>query len=224
VFEISKAPVEAALVRAYGVAPDDLTAFRGRLAMLQKGNLFGADQRPGKGHKVTYRPDHLHRLIFCCELAELGVAPRGQLKLVAEFWDSRIRPIFAEAGTIDRLNAAAGDNDIALLLTGVSLMAGAWAGGTVPNINSCPLGKLADNLKLAIRPNSENDPLLPRALVVNLTARLRKFHSLLADAHHLHESADSVSRARNEPDILSASRRRARGQKRAGGRRQGRKH
>jgi hypothetical protein len=176
-FTISYAPVEAALVDTYGIAPGDLTAFRGRLAVLQKANLFGAHQRPGKGHKLVYTADHLHRLIFCCELYEFGIPPRAQLQLVADFWQSRITRIFTDAET-SLVRELPGEHDIALLLTNVSLMSGTWA-GTAPGINHFPVWKLdAARMALALR---------PRALIVNLTDRLRVFHAALVKHHHLHE-------------------------------------
>jgi hypothetical protein len=102
------------------------------------------------------------------------------------------------------------DDDIALLLTNVSFMAGTWAGTTV-GINHFPLRKLdAARMALASR---------PRALIVNLSERLRIFHSALADVHHPHEPP-SVSRQRNETSPVQAGRRRARSQKRAGRRSQ----
>jgi hypothetical protein len=189
-FTISYAPVEAALVDTYAIAPRDLVAFRGRLAVLQKANLFGTDQRPGKGHKLVYTADHLHRLIFCCELYEFGIPPRAQLQLVADFWQSRIRRIFMDAETPlvgDRPPPR--DQDIAMLLTGVSLMSGTWA-GTSPGIAHFPLWKLdAKRMGLASR---------PRALLVNLTDRLRIFHDALAKHHHLHEEPKPTKPARKK--------------------------
>jgi hypothetical protein len=177
-FTISYAPVEAALARTYRIAPGDMIAFRGRLAGLQKAGLF--EESPGKGHKLVYTPDHLHRLVFCCELASLGVPPREQLKLVAKFWRTRISKIFAEAENAV-MHHRHGDDDVILLLTSVDLMAGAWS-GNLPEINRCTRRTLDGHTALAM-----SDAAAPRTLVSNLSAVLRKFHAALVDYHHLHE-------------------------------------
>jgi hypothetical protein len=175
----SFASLEAAFIRTYGIAPADQARFRARLTFLQRGGLFGARNRPGKGTRLGYDIDMMRRVLFCVELAELGIAPSEQLKLVAELWDKRICEIFNEAETANRH----GGDDIVLLMTGVSLMVEAAWGGAVPNINSTTLSKLPAKMALAMRPRSKDDPLLPRLLAVNLSARLRRFHDALADVH-----------------------------------------
>jgi hypothetical protein len=169
------AAVEAALVQAYGIGREDVGAFRGRLAAFQKGNLLGA--RPGKGTALQYSPDMLHRLVLAAELAEAGVTPGVILRLVADFWESRLRAIFTEAERVVVHPTPGGD--VVLLLAGISLVSGgAFA---VPNVNHCSLRKLSTRLEFAMR----DDVLPARALVVNLTARLRRFHTALADVHLL---------------------------------------
>ena len=218
--EYSFASVEAALVRAYRVAEADQGRFRARLTFLQKHGLFGTD-RPGKGTRQSYGPDHLHRLVFCLELAELGATPAVQLKLVAELWDRRIRRIFQEADALS-IRPASGD-DVVLLMVGVSLMVEAWT-GAVPNVQHCRLRELADRQRLAMQGADDAEGALPpRMLAVNLTARLRRFHSSLADVHLKHEQPpvqplDSVSRQHHEPKPVQAGRRRPRRKKRAGDR------
>jgi hypothetical protein len=220
--EFSFASIEAALIRAYGVAAADHGRFRAKLTFLQKNGLFG-DDRPGKGQRQTYRPDHLHRLVFCFELAELGAPPAVQLKLVAELWERHIERIFRKADALSA-RGASGD-DVVLLMAGVSLMVEAWTTGAVPNVQHCPLREVANRVGLALQASGDTeDALQPRILAVNLTARLRRFHNALAAVHLKFEqppvqSLDSVSRQRHEPSPVQASRRRARRKKRAGDRR-----
>jgi hypothetical protein len=219
----SFASVEAALVSTYRIAPVDRGRFRARLTFLQRGGLFGAEHRPGKGTRLTYEVDQLRRTIFCLELAELGIGPAVQLKLVADFWESRIRPIFTKAEAAAERPSRDGKDesgrDVILFMTGVALMAGAWA-GVVPNINHTTLSELPATMALAMRPLGKDDPLLPRVLAVNLTARLRRFHDALVDVHLKFKqppikTTDSVLRQRNEPSRIPAGRRRVRRQMRA---------
>jgi len=162
------------LIAAYEIAPADQARFRARLTFLQRGGLFGAERRPGKGTRLIYQPHMLHRLIFCLELAELGVGPAVQLRLVDELWDKRIRNIFSRA------DKAVVPDDVVLLMTSVSLMVAGWA-GAVPDVNACTLSELAGKITLAM--HGENRALLPRLLAVNLSARLRRFHDALNDVH-----------------------------------------
>jgi hypothetical protein len=178
-FRFSFASFVAALIATYGIADADQARFRARLTFLQRGGLFGSEHRPGKGTRLTYTVDQMRRVIFCLELAELGVGPAVQLKIVNEFWESRIRPIFTKAETAVEHSSK---DDVILLMTGVALMAGAWA-GAVPNINHITLNKLPATIALAMRPLNNDDPLLPRVLAVNLSARLRRFHADLVNVH-----------------------------------------
>jgi hypothetical protein len=194
----------AAFIRAYGIAPADEARFAARVTNLQRSGLFGAEARPGKGTRLVYDVDMMRRVLFCLELAELGIGPSEQLKLVAELWDKRIREIFNEAETANQH----GGDDIVLLMTGVSLMVEAAWGGAVPNINSTTSGELPAKVALAMRPQSEDDPLLPRVLAVNLSARLRRFHAALAGVHLKFEQPPIVMKA-----APRASRRRQRKRK-----------
>jgi hypothetical protein len=181
VFEVSFRPVEAALVRTYGVGARDLGRFRSRLTFLQKGGLLGVS--PGKGKALRYTPDLVHRMLFAMEVAELGVSPAGILGTVADLWESRIRRIFEQAETARR--APSGPDDIVMMLGGISLTVGAWTSTAraLPNVNGFPLHRLAGTLDLLMR----YDKPPPRAVVVNLSARLRTFHAALAEAHDLRE-------------------------------------
>jgi hypothetical protein len=171
------AMVAAALVEAYRIAPEDQARFRARITFLQRNGLFG--EQPGSGSRMGYRPDHMHKLIFCFELAAFNVTPTVQLKLVEEFWDARIRTIFKEAEQAAMHDPSV--KDIALLLVGVDFMVGAWA-GAVPNINYAHLDKVKEeHLMTALFPSVLADAPLPaRVMMVNLSDRLRKFHGALS--------------------------------------------
>jgi hypothetical protein len=64
------------------------------------------------------------------------------------------------------------------------LMSGGWSSISdfpgVPNVNHCTLGKLPDHVTAWMTRGSPNDTLPPRMLVVNLSSRLRQFHTALA--------------------------------------------
>ncbi|MGV7219238.1 hypothetical protein [Bradyrhizobium sp. UFLA05-112] len=179
-FTISYAHLEAALVEMHGIAANDVPAFRSRFGALQRGGLFGAGNQPGKGRKLVYGVDQFHRAVLAFELVQAGVGPTTVLWLVREFWDKRLRDIL--------LNAERGrgreTSNVVLLLTGLTAMEGAEQ--AVPSINHTTMDKLATTLSLAIRGDDEQRDRDPpaRALVVNLSAQLRRFHTALVN-HHL---------------------------------------
>ncbi len=180
-FQARYAPLEAALVRSYGVPAGAVGAFRAKLTGLQKQALLGSENMPGKGKALTYGPDQLHRLIFACELFEFGVAPAVVISLVNDLWEQRLRRIFQEAE-----RAATRDpslDDIIFYMGGVHLMTVVWE-EAIPNVNSCPLRKLPDHM-LAWMTMAPDDPsgLPPRALVTNLSMRLRTFHRTFAETY-----------------------------------------
>jgi hypothetical protein len=216
--KFSFASVEAALMASYRVAPADQARFRARLTHAQRGGLF--DVRPGKGTRLVYGPDELHKLLLICELSELGLPPAVQLELVAALWERRFQGIFRSAETAAM--HPPGRHDIVLLLIGPSLMIGGWA-DSVPNVNHCRLDQIAQLLDLAMR---GDDAALPaRVMMANISARLRNFHTCLADVHLKFEQppieADSIPRQHHAPSkSVPAGRRRARDPQRAGRRRQ----
>ena len=187
-FQARFAPVEAALVRSYGVPTGAVGAFRAKLTGLQKQGLLGSENMPGKGKALTYGPDQLHRLIFSCELFEFGVAPAVVISLVNDLWEQRLRRIFREAE-----RAAIRDpslDDIIFYMGGVHLMTVVWE-EAIPNVNSCPLRKLPDHM-LAWMRMGPAEALPPRALVTNLSMRLRTFHAAFAETY----LADAVAEGR----------------------------
>jgi hypothetical protein len=180
-FETSYSHVEAALTQAYGVPDKALSAFRGRLGNLQKLGLFGPKNMPGRGAALRYGPDQFHRLIFACELFEFGVSPAMVLALVEALWESRLDQIFKKAEHAAERDP--GPDDIVMHMGGVHLMTDAWS-DAVPNVNSCTLRKLPNHMQVWMRMGAR-DRLPARALIVNLTSRLRQFHA--ATDFHLAE-------------------------------------
>jgi hypothetical protein len=183
-FETSYSVVERALVRTYDIPEKALGAFRGRLGNLQKHAIFGPRNMPGRGRALAYTPDMTHRMIFACEMFELGVSPAEVLDLITVAWDRSLRKIFDKAEQA-LIKYEPGPDDIILHIGGVSMMKNGWS-NTVPNVNSCSLRQLPDYVARWMRMNPE-DPypsnLPPRALIVNLSARLRSFHAAFADSH-----------------------------------------
>jgi hypothetical protein len=146
---------------------------------------------PGRGIALRYGPDQFHRLVFACELLEFGIAPSVVLELVEARWERRLRAIFRDAEAA--VSHDPGPADVILHMGGVSLMGNALT-DTVPNINACFLHRLADHMAMwmKIRPD---DPagLPPRALVVNLSMRLRTFHAALVAEHDLKEPVEPLA-------------------------------
>jgi hypothetical protein len=175
-FETSYGHVEAALVQTYRVPNKAVAAFRGRLGNLQKQGLLGAKNMPGRGAPLRYGPDQFHRLVLALELSELGVSPATILSLIEWMWDRTLAPIFKKAERAAERDA--GPGDVILNMGGVKLMTDAWS-DAVPNVNSCTLADLPKHMEGWMHA----DRLPARALVVNLSSRLRQFHAALADLH-----------------------------------------
>jgi hypothetical protein len=179
--------VEAALVQTYRIPAKAAKAFRSRLGALQKRGLFGARNMPGKGVALGYGPDQFHRLVFACEMLEFGVAPSVVLSLVESLWERRLRKIFSTAEDAVVRHEDAGPDDVILHMGGVHLMVDGFS-DAVPNVNSCLLSELPGNVAMwmSMRPDDPSG-LPPRALITNLSMRLRAFHTALAAAHDLRE-------------------------------------
>jgi hypothetical protein len=182
-FECGYGAVEAALVQAYRIPAKAQGAFRGRLGALQKQGLFGVKSMPGKGVALRYGPDQFHRLVFACELLEFGISPAMVLRLVESLWERRLRKIFKDAEHAVMKHEDAGPDDVILHMGGVHLMVDGWS-DAVPNVNSCPLSKLPDHMAMwmSMRPDDPSG-LPPRALVTNLSMRLRAFHAALSASY-----------------------------------------
>ena len=78
----SYAMVEAALVELHGIAPDGVPALRSRFGAFQRGGLLG--KQPGRGARLQYGPDELHRVVLAFELTQMGMSPTTVLWLVRE--------------------------------------------------------------------------------------------------------------------------------------------
>jgi hypothetical protein len=177
--------VEPALAQTYSVPKKALAAFRAKIGSMQKQGMLGTKNMPGKGKALSYGPDQFHRLIFACELFEFGVAPSVVLDLIKALWERRIAEIFRQAEKAAMRKPS--DDDVIMHMGGVALMGHVLA-DTLPNVNSCPLRRLPDHMRMWMTMEPD-DPvgLPPRALVTNLSMRLRTFHRALAAAHDLRE-------------------------------------
>jgi hypothetical protein len=186
--------VEAALAELHDV---DASALRSRFGAFQRGGLLG--KRPGRGARLEYGPDELHRVVFAFEMTQLGMSPTTTLLVVREFWDKRLRKIFIEAERA----LVHGTADVVLFLSGLTAMDGPAT--AVPNVNHVPMDKLAESLSFAIRGQDDLRDLPARALVLNLSAQLRRFHTALT---HYHLSPEMLAGLEAKPKRKRAAKRR----------------
>jgi hypothetical protein len=190
-FTVAYWKVEHALAQVYGIGSDDVLRFRSRFGALQRGGLFSSANQPGKGTKLIYTPDLVHRAVLAIELSQVGIAPAVVLRLINEFWDTDLRDICNKA---DRLTLRTpGGDDIVLILAGISLVSDSER--AVPNINAAQMRKLPARLELALA----GDKLPARVLVINLTAQLRKFHDGLAEVHLQPDAKPSPKKRAKKP-------------------------
>ena len=164
-FTTTYAKFEAALARLHGIPPDKASIFRARFAALQKGGLLG--DRPGKGQKLEYMPDHFHRSIVAFELVQAGIAPGVILRLFKEHWP-RLKAIAMKAEKANMHQAEHNANDVILVLS-LGLF-----DDTIRSINSVTKDRVGEVVMLVLD---------PRVLLVNLSMQLRKFHDNLAVLH-----------------------------------------
>lgn len=195
-FETSYGPIERALATTHGISDAVRQAgFRSMLSNLQKLGALGARARVGRGAALKYGPTELHRLILTLEFCELGIPPATAVALVDTYWQPKLKEIIADAERVVGRKEPS-SNDVIIHLGGVSLRTGALKGERfpgVPNINRCKLSELPKYIAqwMAMTPN---DPVPPRALVLNLSARLRAFHAEFAKSYlddALNEAADA---------------------------------
>ncbi|CCE11553.1 hypothetical protein BRAS3843_720013 [Bradyrhizobium sp. STM 3843] len=166
-FTTTYAKLEATLVRLHGIPADQVPAFRARFGSLQRGGLLG-DDRPGKGKKLEYTPDHFHRAIMAFELLQAGLSPGVILQLINEHWD-RLSAIFMKA---ERSNEKHPEEDTAsdvVLVLSLDLI-----DDTIRAIDSTTRDKVGQMIM------GELDS---RMLLINLSRRLRPFHEYLAALH-----------------------------------------
>jgi hypothetical protein len=203
-FSVLYGTVERALATSYEV-PEAVrkAGFRSMLSNLQKLGVLGEAARVGRGAPLDYTPTEFHRFIVAIELCELGVPPATTVALIDGYWPKfklicdraeRNNPAIHGGAPIDP------SEDIVIYLGGVSLRTGSLKGArspSIPNINHCKLGELPWHMVQWIGDTTE---LPPRALVVNLSARLRSFHAALAEAHTVELRAE---RAKLEAELLA---------------------
>jgi hypothetical protein len=169
--------------------------FRSRLGNLQKQGLFGRDNMPGRGGAaMRYGPEQFHRLIFACEMSEVGIGPATILELVELLWKAKLVTVFREAEHIAFVRDTVTERDVILNIGGVRLMTGEWSGDAVVNVNSCTLADLPKRMEGWMKGGGF---LAARALVVNLSSRLREFQAALAKTFPA-EIAREKAEARNE--------------------------
>ena len=170
-FTVSFATVEKALLKMHDVKPQHEDAWRARINFLRREGLLG--ERPGSGRRIGYHTaDQLPKLLLALELAQAAVAPQVALSLIATSWDDPLHRFFREAGK-------ARDNDtsdVLLLLVGITEMV--ERDGAIPIIQITTADRL-DVLRTVL-----DDSSVPgRALVINLTARLDRFHKALIEIY-----------------------------------------
>ena len=179
-FETSYRHVEAALVQTYGVPATAIPTFRSRLGNLQKQGLLGRDNMPGRGQALVYGPDQIHRLIFACEMSEVGIGPATILELVELLWKTKLVPVFKKAEDVAFAHDTVTPRDIILTVGGPRLMTGEWTGDSMLNVDSRTLADLPKHMDVWMK---GGERLPARALIVNLSSRLRQFHAAFADTH-----------------------------------------
>jgi hypothetical protein len=163
------AMIEAALVELNNIAPETL---RSRFGAFQRGGLLGKPR--GRGVRLQYGPDELHRVVLAFELTQMDISPTTVLWLVRECWDRRLREIFikAERAIVHETP------DVVLILGSLTAMEGPEE--AVTNFNHTTMDKLSQSLSLVIDGQGGRPA---RALVVNLSAQLRRFHTALSHYH-----------------------------------------
>ena len=203
-FETSYGPIERALAITHGISDAVRQAgFRSMLSNLQKLGALGAQARVGRGAALKYGPTELHRLILTLEFCELGIPPATAVALVDTYWEPQLKKIIADANRVVERDEPP-SNDVIIHLGGVSLRTGPLKGERfpgVPNINRCTLSELPKYIAQWMA-MAADDPVPPRALVVNLSARLRAFHAAFAKAfleEALAERREAAAEERKPP-------------------------
>jgi hypothetical protein len=158
-------------------------AFRARINYFQRAKVLGEGVAVGKGKKNDYSLVQIERWFACLELTELGLSPTTVGELIKTCWDLFEPIIRAAQGSV--VNEP-GAGDVVLCLGGVHVMSGNWAPQSgfpgVPSIQGCTLGRLPDRVMAWMRMTA-SDRAAPRLLIVNLSERLRQFHTALGDAY-----------------------------------------
>jgi hypothetical protein len=200
-FTVSFATVEKALMLMHGVERKHEEAWRSRINFLRREGVLG--EHPGSGRRIGYHTaDQLPKLLLALELSQAAVAPQTILALIATSWDGRLKKIFDEAEDArDRETS-----DVWLLLAGITEMV--ERDGSIPVIAATTANKV-DILRMAL-----DDSKVPgRAIVINVTARLRRFHEALIKVYPQPED-HALDRRREKAVAETKTKARARGRTR----------
>ena len=193
--------VEKALAVAYGISDERRpVGFRGMISNLQKHGVLGPQSRVGRGAHLVYTPLEMHRLVLALEFSEFGLPPATVVGLLETYWESILWPIiYAAARPIGLLPEEPEGKDTVLFLGGGGLrtdsLRGA-AGPIVPVIDRCSLDELPVAMPrwMTTTPNA-------RGLIVNLSARLRAFHTALGDANLDDVLAERAAALAGAPEV-----------------------
>ena len=193
--------VEKALAVAYGISDERRpVGFRGMISNLQKHGVLGPQSRVGRGAHLVYTPLEMHRLVLALEFSEFGLPPATVVGLLETYWESILWPIiYAAARPIGLLPEETEGKDTVLFLGGGGLrtdsLRGA-AGPIVPVIDRCSLDELPVAMPrwMTTTPNA-------RGLIVNLSARLRAFHTALGDANLDDALAERAAALAGAPEV-----------------------
>jgi hypothetical protein len=167
--------VEHALLAAFGIPQEEQERLRTRYRWFQRRGLLGPENAVGHGGRVVYGPTEIGRLILAFELAQMDVPRELILRCADELWP-KLQPAFDLAGS-GILHHPPGDADVILLLAGMATITHGVS--ELPTVRYTKLGELQKGLGPILTGDQ------PRLIALNLSARLRVFHSALADVHLL---------------------------------------
>ena len=207
--------VEKALAAAYQIPEADRSSgFRSMIGNLQKLGALGAQARVGRGKALVYTVVEMHRLQLAIELCEFGLSPATAVSLIEAHWEPKLWPVIS-AALNGLMHEEPGGADVILRVGGVSLRTDSLRGEPpgAPDIDHCTLAEapIAMARWMAASPDR---PTPPRALIVNLSARLRAFHDALADANLDDALAERRAALVGEPEPKARKRPRRSGGKR----------
>ena len=172
-FTATYAQIEYALAATFGVGAKHMGAFVSRFGELQRGALFGPKNMLGKGKRLVYTPDQIHRLLFAFSVSQFGLTPNIVLRVVRDYWASQLDPIFRHAARVSVDNE---DQRADIVLVFSIRLVSEGVATAVPTIAGCPLSKLPKRIELGLMDDEAR-------LLINLTERMRRFHNHLLKVH-----------------------------------------
>jgi hypothetical protein len=171
------------------------------ISNMQKMGVLGPRSRVGRGAKLTYTHIEFNRLILALEFSEFGLPPATAVALVGRYWESKLKAIVSVAqeafGIVPEKPRG---QDTILCLVGGGLRTDSLRGRkgpVVPIIERCSLDDLPAAMKHWMTPPT-------RALVTNLSGRLRVFHEALG-VEYLTEARAETAAAINEANKRKAA-------------------